>query len=548
MDANKKATLILGINREGHIVQFNRECEQITGFERDEVLQKKLWDALIPISFQDRMKELFDSLVQSTATSEIILPLKTFDGKEIIISWTCTPSKDELGSVKDICFIGTIDAPQEYQRYTIPLSPIKKQENIIKENLIEIEPLKPQISPKDKSENIQISPASSEETMSSLKQNENVVVTHAKRHTIVEKRLAPELKKPIVQPLDTAPMEKSKKDSIAVKSPENTTDDILKKYEILIKKMKELEKKDLLLERNTMILEKNVKQLLLHLEKQELIRRSSRTIKKEKPSEKNIETKIVTSESFGFFQDPFGTKKRRSEFEQQLHILEERKKELETLDAHLINERKQMDKRIAELDTWKEKLFLLESEIERRREVLEEQERTFQKQKEQSVIITSKESTEIHNENHDILETFPQSAAIIQRGLLKQINTPFAQLLGFDPQEIVNKSLFDFIAPEGLTDIEQYYLNRLQGHTPSMFITVFSTKENHKISVEVSIKPAMFNGEKAELVIMDVLEKPAIKNESTTNLKEKPLEESSSVISESPEKILNNNSLSQDKK
>ena len=40
-----------------------------------------------------------------------------------------------------------------------------------------------------------------------------------------------------------------------------------------------------------------------------------------------------------------------------------------------------------------------------------------------------------------------------------------------------------------------------------MYTTVFSTKNNQKIPVEVSIKQTVFNGEKAEIVIVTSLDK-----------------------------------------
>ena len=106
---------------------------------------------------------------------------------------------------------------------------------------------------------------------------------------------------------------------------------------------------------------------------------------------------------------------------------------------------------------------------------------------------------------HHTLDKIPQSAVIIQRGVLKQINSSFAELIGFETDEIVNKSFFDFVAPEGLLEIEQYYLKRLKGIGNSTYKTVFSTKNKSKIAVEVSIQPTIYNGGKAEILIVNKL-------------------------------------------
>ncbi len=109
-------------------------------------------------------------------------------------------------------------------------------------------------------------------------------------------------------------------------------------------------------------------------------------------------------------------------------------------------------------------------------------------------------------EHHNVLDKTVQCAAIIQRGILKQINDSFAELVGFETDELMNKSLFDFIAPEGLAGLEKYYLNRLKGSDSYTYGTVFSTKDNSKILVEVSIKPTIYEGKKAEIAIIKELE------------------------------------------
>ena len=90
-------------------------------------------------------------------------------------------------------------------------------------------------------------------------------------------------------------------------------------------------------------------------------------------------------------------------------------------------------------------------------------------------------------------------------GVLKRINDSFANLIGYEFKEIVDKSLFDFILPEGFSGIEEYYLNRLKGEDVSVYKTVLLTKNNEMISVEVYTKPTFFNGEKAEIAVVKKL-------------------------------------------
>ena len=41
-------SLVISINNTGKIVQFNKKCEKVTGYSREEALNKELFDFLIP--------------------------------------------------------------------------------------------------------------------------------------------------------------------------------------------------------------------------------------------------------------------------------------------------------------------------------------------------------------------------------------------------------------------------------------------------------------------------------------------------------------------
>ena len=44
---NREKLLVVGIDKNGKIVQFNRECEKATGYDRNQVLNKRIFDFLI---------------------------------------------------------------------------------------------------------------------------------------------------------------------------------------------------------------------------------------------------------------------------------------------------------------------------------------------------------------------------------------------------------------------------------------------------------------------------------------------------------------------
>jgi PAS domain S-box-containing protein len=103
------------------------------------------------------------------------------------------------------------------------------------------------------------------------------------------------------------------------------------------------------------------------------------------------------------------------------------------------------------------------------------------------------------------LDKIPECAAIVQRGVLKQVNGSFAELLGYDIKEMVDKSLFDFVVPEGLSEIEKYYFNRLKGKDVSSYETIFLTSDDERMPVKINIKPVLYDGEKGDIAIVKSL-------------------------------------------
>lgn len=193
-------------------------------------------------------------------------------------------------------------------------------------------------------------------------------------------------------------------------------------------------------------------------------------------------------------------KDKMAELEKRANILNER-------ESKLAEDKMKIDEQVYNFKKWREKLEYLENMLENKREGLLNQEKTLTNQTKGPSDLSHKEK-EDHEfiEGRDVIDKISDCAVIIQRGILKQVNDSFTNLIGYNVDEMINKSLFDFIVPEGFSDIEKYYLDRLKGVDVSVYETVFLTKDNDKISVEVSTKPTIFNGIKAEIAIIKKLE------------------------------------------
>ncbi len=116
-------------------------------------------------------------------------------------------------------------------------------------------------------------------------------------------------------------------------------------------------------------------------------------------------------------------------------------------------------------------------------------------------------------ENHLVIDEMNHIVAVIQRGIFRDISNSFADFLGYQRIDLLQKNFFVFIAPSGFDNARKYYLNRLKGITSNSFTTVLLTKMQTEVPVEVTITPTVFKGDSAEFItIKEVKNKPGPEN------------------------------------
>jgi PAS domain S-box-containing protein len=485
-DKNNRQELILSLTSNEEIIQFNKECEQFTGYQRDEVIHKKLSEILLPKESLEQWKAYFDSIRRTLSVDSFILPIKTKHDQTYLVSWNAIIIKDTNGSIKDICLFGKpqkTDEPMQLSQH-IPTTPA----SVKKENVPYTEPSSLQEAPTKviclKHDRKKILFASEKE----------------KKNEAVDMSLQETLSKPFKK------IEKNKENASEILDLiHKSLKELAKKYDLVLKRLEDLEKKDQRLEKNDRYLGKHV---------QPLEEDTRRFTKKEK--ETNQDDMLYTKHDLQnnkhtFFSDLFGFKRQHQELNAREQEIKIKASQLNAIEKQLMKEQKTFNTQVEEFCRWREKLELLETAIEKRRQELIEQEEaslnnlpvstSVPAQLDKAVITPS-----VAPDSYEVFDEIPQSAAIIQRGILKKINTSFASLLGYTSDEMVEKSFFDLIAQDGLADIERYYLDRLKGEDVTVYKTVFSTKDNNKIAVEVNIKQTIYNGEKAEIVIVKKLD------------------------------------------
>lgn len=100
------ASLVVVLDREGHIVRFNRACEEATGYLRHEVLNRPFWRLLLAPEEATGVREAFNRLLSGEMLLEHENDWVTRDGKRLRIAWSNTVSLDDSGQVQFVIGAG----------------------------------------------------------------------------------------------------------------------------------------------------------------------------------------------------------------------------------------------------------------------------------------------------------------------------------------------------------------------------------------------------------------------------------------------------------
>ena len=482
----RENNLVLSIDQNGKIVRFNSECERITGYNKNEVLNNHFSNYLATEYHSKRWDVIFDSMIKDVSTQDFEFPLITRYGNEVVILWSTLPVVNSGDIVKEIGLIGETLTPEE---------------EIIKFS-DDNEKTKRDISKDDKNGNRILFEIG----------NKKLVFGKNKKTTSknIRKIKGDRSKKENIQEKNDKKINRRKK----VKFEKNK---INKNYEKLGEDYKEIKNNLKELEKINKELEKENKKLKIELESGKIRYKDKKQIEEDEITEdiNKIKLRNLLKEFFTSIHKTLDGKKRKEEFSKLMDDLDERKNILDSLENKIIEDKKNINFERNELLRLREKLELLEEEVEKRREFLVEQEKKFN----ESIINTSEkketknnkkldEIIDDKNNNIDVEEVDfneflnkSDAAAIVQRGILKQVNNSLADMLGYNIEEIADRSLFDFVDQEGFEGIEKYYRERLKGTDSSSYESIFLTKDNNKIWVNVNIKSSYLHGEKADIML-----------------------------------------------
>jgi len=100
------SALMVVLDTDGHIIRFNRACEETTGYTFDEVKEKPFWDYFLIQDDMERIKDVFKELCSGSFPNQAENFWKTKDGKLRLISWSNTALIDSNGDVEFIITTG----------------------------------------------------------------------------------------------------------------------------------------------------------------------------------------------------------------------------------------------------------------------------------------------------------------------------------------------------------------------------------------------------------------------------------------------------------
>lgn len=110
--------------------------------------------------------------------------------------------------------------------------------------------------------------------------------------------------------------------------------------------------------------------------------------------------------------------------------------------------------------------------------------------------------------NTKLFNSIPAGVLLLQQGKIVDINKGALGHLGYGPDEVIGHNFLDFVHPEVKRFMKDLHNKRISGkRVPSQYEIDLVTKEGERVSCEVRVKRIRFNGRRAFLVNLTLLER-----------------------------------------
>jgi two-component system sporulation sensor kinase A len=99
-------SLVVGLDLEKRIILFNRKCEEVTGYTKEEVLGKNWFTLFVPEHARPNVDEVFKLIVADEIPSRYENNILTKRGEECLVSWSNTALRNDRQEVIGALGIG----------------------------------------------------------------------------------------------------------------------------------------------------------------------------------------------------------------------------------------------------------------------------------------------------------------------------------------------------------------------------------------------------------------------------------------------------------
>jgi two-component system CheB/CheR fusion protein len=100
-------TIVVTLDVNGKIITVNRHTEQCTGYKREEIIGKNWFDIFVPVRLHKEIKPLHQKVIDRESSVKLHEnPILTRDGSELIINWSNSVLRDSSGQIWATLSIG----------------------------------------------------------------------------------------------------------------------------------------------------------------------------------------------------------------------------------------------------------------------------------------------------------------------------------------------------------------------------------------------------------------------------------------------------------
>ena len=476
---------ILGMDSGGKLIAFNKRCEELTGYRREEVLHKKIWNTIFPKDLKDRWSDIF-----SNRSYRLEIPILTKDGKTVELVWS--PMQVGITS-KELWLIGAEKSKENELWEILELEKGGREET---EKKTETKTSKNEKTNLNIKTNLgKTSEGKIPAVAESLKYMEETINLLENQWTKLKEyaNQLENLRLTLERYAESLEKEKEKLDRYR----ENIEKKMKRRLLLTIRDLQEGKKKLQRMDKWNALIEK-VNRKMDEIER--MRERLESLMERSLESSDNVEN----------------LKRQIRDLQYRLREYQQREQRLREELEHYRRREEKLDIKMKLLDEIRKKereIIYRESELERRERMLRKREEKLNEREREIMrllagcVESSDDKREITS-TEEVVDIFSgeKPAVVLKRGIIQKVNPSFLNMTGYDENEIINRNFFSLVDSEDLLNLQEYYLSKLKGNNdiPYCEVRVINSKKE-KIPVKIRLERIRHEGDSLNVIQMERL-------------------------------------------